>query len=383
MPQMPDTRPAPPDSALAQWRWLRLFPLAVGMLAMAAGVWTGLIRLGLALPDGGLPLAQHHAALMIAGFLGTVISLERAVALGSWWAYGAPALSSLGTAVLLAGTQRLAAWLFVAAAAVLLLASIAVAKRHVALFTVGLAVAAACWGIGSALWLAGYPVPVATGWWLDFLVLTITAERLELSRVAAPSRLSQVTLAAAALLLLAGSARGELANHSAPSTAVGLIGCAVWLLRHDVARRTVLLSGQPRFSATAILLGHGWLAAAGVLLLAAGPGTAAFSYDAAVHAIAIGFVLSMIFAHAPIILPAVIRIRVRYSALVYLPLALLHGSALLRIGSDLLEWTELRAISGVVTVLALASFAAILVGSSWPQTRRNAPRIDDRSSSAI
>src|SRR5581483_6277980 len=83
------------------WRRLRLVPLAAGALAMALGLWSGLARLGVPLP-GGLPaLAEHHAALMISGFLGTLISLERAVALGRSWAYAAPVLSSVGFVALL------------------------------------------------------------------------------------------------------------------------------------------------------------------------------------------------------------------------------------------------------------------------------------------
>ena len=100
------------------------------------------------------------------------------------------------------------------------------------------------------------------------------------------------------------------------------------------------------------------------MLLVAPPGTTAFSYDAAVHAIAIGFVLSMIFGHAPIILPAVIGLRVRYSAAVYGPLVLLHLSVLLRVAADLFERVEPRAISGPVTIVALAGYVVTLMIAS-------------------
>ena len=71
-----------------KWRRLRLLPLAVGAGAFLAGLWVGLARLGLTLP-GTIELAEFHGALMISGFR-TVISLERAVAIGRWWAYSAP-----------------------------------------------------------------------------------------------------------------------------------------------------------------------------------------------------------------------------------------------------------------------------------------------------
>jgi hypothetical protein len=103
---------------------------------------------------------------------------------------------------------------------------------------------------------------------------------------------------------------------------------------------------------------------AGLVLLIVPPNTTTFSYDAAVHAIAIGFVLSMIFGHAPIILPAVIGLRVRYSAAAYVPLVVLHLSVLLRIAADLFELVVMRAISGPATIIAFAGYAATLMITS-------------------
>jgi len=346
------------------WRRLRLVALTIGALAMAFGLWTGLTRLGVRLPASAPAIADFHGAFMISGFLGTLISLERAVALGRPWTYVAPLLSSVGALALLAGVPRLGAAAFICAGAVLLSASAGIAVRQLALFTVVLAVGAACWITGTLLWLLDHPTPAVVGWWLDFLILTIAAERLELSRMVKPPRSSQVTFATVVALLLFGSARGELVQAWTPFTAAGLMGCAAWLIRYDIARRTVRLVGQPRFSGVSILAGHVWLGIAGVVLIAAPPGTTAFSYDAAVHAITIGFVLSMIFGHAPIILPAVTGIRLRYSRLAYLSLALLHASLVVRIGGDLLERPELRTASGVATIAALIGYAATLALAS-------------------
>jgi hypothetical protein len=139
------------------------------------------------------------------------------------------------------------------------------------------------------------------------------------------------------------------------------LASATWLLRHDIALRTVRIAGQPRFSAVAILFGHLWLGVAGALLLIAPPGTTAFSYDAAVHAITIGFVLSMIFGHAPIILPAVTGLRLRHNRLAYLSLALLHVSIVARVAGDVFGQLDLRVASGIVTALAIIGYAATLL----------------------
>jgi len=356
---------------LPSWRRLRAIPLAVGGLAMAFGLWTGLVRLGISLPAGATSsLAALHGAIMISGFLGTVISLERAVALGCWWAYGAPVLSSAGTLLLLAGMTPAAALAFLLASAIMLVASANLVVRQPALFTVALAIGAGCWWVGTLQWLIGYSMPAVVGWWLNFLILTIAAERLELSRMAKPVPSSRITFALVVLLLLFGSAREELAAGWAPFTAAGMLGCSAWLLRHDLACRTVRLAGQPRFAAVSILAGHVWLAAAGALLAMVPPGAMVFSYDAAVHAVALGFVLSMVFGHAQIVLPVLTGARVRYSSFAYGPLALLHASVVLRVGGDLLEWVDLRAVSAIATIFALVLYAGCLTFMSWKATCR-------------
>ena len=358
-------------ATLASWRRLRLFPLSISALSLALGFYGGFIRLGIQLPGGVPSIADFHGAFMISGFLGTVICLERAVALGRLWPYAGPFLSSLGAIALLAGVPRFGALAFASAGAVMLAALATTAVRQFALFTLVLSLGTACWIAGTLQWLLGGFTAAVTGWWLNFLVLTVAAERLELSRMRDVSRPSQIVFAGATLLLLLGSARSEFIESWAPLTAAGLFGYAAWLFRYDIARRTIQLSGQPRFSAVAILIGHGWLGVTGILLLVAPPSATAFSYDASVHAITIGFALSMIFGHAPIILPAVTGIRIQFNPLGYAPLILLHISLVLRIAGDFLESADLRLASGLATIVALAAYlVTILLASTMRASHR-------------
>src|SRR5690625_5534773 len=72
-------------------------PLMACAAAVVIGaLWSGLVHLGLPLPEGGTSLHEGHGPMMILGFLGTVITLERAVALGQPWAYLGPATAGLG-----------------------------------------------------------------------------------------------------------------------------------------------------------------------------------------------------------------------------------------------------------------------------------------------
>src|SRR6186713_1561902 len=89
----------------------RLALLLLAATCLVAGVAGGLARLGFGVPVPSA--AAFHGAIMTSGFLGTVISLERAVALGSRWAYAAPLAAALGTILPLLGLHAagMALWL--------------------------------------------------------------------------------------------------------------------------------------------------------------------------------------------------------------------------------------------------------------------------------
>ena len=81
----------------------RLPLLLLGFAALIGGVSAGLLRLGWDVPLEGSAIAAWHGPLMISGFFGTVIGLERAVALAQGWAYLGPLAGALGAAALFAG----------------------------------------------------------------------------------------------------------------------------------------------------------------------------------------------------------------------------------------------------------------------------------------
>ena len=59
----------------------RLPLLLLGIIALLAGVWAGLVRAGWHWSMWQPQLAAAHGPLMVSGFLGSVIGLERTVAL--------------------------------------------------------------------------------------------------------------------------------------------------------------------------------------------------------------------------------------------------------------------------------------------------------------
>ena len=85
-------------------RPLRVPVMALAMVALLTGVWAGLLRLGWQVPLLAATLPGAHGPLMVSGFLGTLIGLEGAVALGRRWAYASPLATALGTAALVTDT---------------------------------------------------------------------------------------------------------------------------------------------------------------------------------------------------------------------------------------------------------------------------------------
>jgi hypothetical protein len=356
----------------------RLPLLALSILALLAALWAGLLRLGWALPALEPGLFAAHGPLMVCGFLGTLISLERAVALGSRWCYAAPALSAAGALGLIVGAPDPTGPVLITLGSLALVANFAaIIRRQAALFTITMALGAAAWFAGNCLWLAGVPVLRMFPWWVGFLVLTIVGERLELSRLTGLGERNRAPFLFGAAVFVTGLVVGLRAPAAGMRLAgAGLLAMALWLGRYDLARRTVRQTGLTRFIAANLLAGYVWLGAGGLAWLSFGGDLTAFHYDVILHTVFLGFVFSMIFAHAPIIFPAVTLRPLPYRAAFYLHSALLHVSLGLRLGGDLTgsypayRWGGLL---NAITLLVFVGNSARAIASGRRQPAAGAP----------
>jgi hypothetical protein len=334
--------------------------LMVAMVTLLVGIWSGLLRLGFAWAGIGSHLPIIHGPLMVGGFLGTLISLERAVAIGKRWAYLAPLFTALGAVALLAGDPgQWGAILITAGSLVTIAIFVVIVRMQPALFTVTIALGTVLWVGGNLLWLSGWIVPQVVIWWMSFLLFTIAGERLELSRLLRLTRRVQGLFITASLIVLAGLFL-TLIDHSLGSriAGAGFVAMALWLLRFDIAWRRLKAGGLARYIALALLSGYVWLALAGVLGLYYGSLFAGPYYDALLHAYFLGFVFSMIFGHAPIIFPAVLGIPIQFSNRFYSHLLLLHVTLIVRVAGDLLLWGPGRQWGGLFNAVALLLFLA-------------------------
>lgn len=336
------------------------FPLMfLGMLSLIAGLWTGLSLLGWNIPEIRTELFTLHGPLMICGFLGTVIGLERAVALDRPWTYLAPFFSGIGSILTILTSYHTAGRMLITIASLLfMIVFIAILRRQFAAFTVTMGIGALLWLIGNIFWLIGYPVYLIVPLWAGYLILTIAGERLDLSRLLAPSRSSYIIFFTAIVIFLSGTIYSIL-NPAIGIRVLGLgiLALTVWLVLHDIATKTVRQQGLTRFVAVCLLSGYFWLGISGLLALYSGklvPVTA--MYDAILHSLFLGFVFGMIFGHAPIIFPAVLNVQILYSPLFYLHLALLQASLFIRITGYLASSTSAFMWGGLLNVVSLLLF---------------------------
>jgi hypothetical protein len=347
--------------------------LVLGFVSLAFGVAAGLARFGFALKAP----ATLHGALLAGAFFGTVISLERAVAVARPWAYAAPLACGLaGLAWILGAPAAAGGALLFFGALVLVAASLLVWQRQPATHNAVLAAGAACLALGGVTAVLAGVAPAVPAW-LGFLALTIAGERLELSRFMPPSPGARLAFAAVCAALFASVVVALLAPETGWSLlAASLLAHAIWLAAKDIARRTVREQGLTRYIAWALLAGYGWLALGALAALGSAefaPGRPA--WDAALHAWFLGFVFSMVFGHAPIIAPALLRVGLPYHAVFYVPLVLLHASVAARVAGSLLVMPGLREAAALGHAAAIVLFILTMATRAFAARRPHAAKV--------
>ncbi len=347
--------------------------LLIAASALFAAIWGGLVRLGWSDgASGGARLAAAHGPLMVVAFLGTVITLERAVAAKVGWTYAAPVLSvASGGLTLLIPSSVIGPALGAGAACVLIVIVARAIRRTLAvnLFIEGLG--AVAWLVGQCLLVASATLySRAVPWWSAFLLLTILGERVELGRVLAPSRVGTVVLWSGLVAFLLGIGLTLFDDDlGARTRALGMIALAVWIARFNVPRHALHGSGLPLFLATSLTIASAWLAIAGALWMKSGWVAVGPSYDASLHAFFLGVIVTMIFAHAPIVFPAVTGVRIPMHRSFYAHLIVLQVGLVMRVIGDVWGAPDVRAWGGMLNAIAIVLFFASTAVQAANSTR--------------
>lgn len=344
-----------------RWRLWLMLPAGICLLA---GLDAALLLLGVPAPIPASSWAQAHGIIMVYGFVGALICLERAVSWGKPIGYVSPVLLVLGSAAQLLRIPHWVAGLLLLLGMAGMFAIYWPLWRRQRAQAVLIQMLGACAGLaGVILWTGGVPISFLLPWLTAFMVCTIAGERVELARVQLSKRAESQAVIIAFCLIMAACASTLFVQVGTVLFGLTLSAQVIWLGLFDVARRTVRAKGATRYMAACLLAGYFWLLIAAMTWMLGYPSSSA-AYDAVIHSVFLGFVISMIMAHAPTILPAVLAVDLPYRPAMWLPVVVLHLGLVVRIwigdGFDSeLAWQ----IGGVVNVIALLMFVLVAVGS--------------------
>lgn len=330
----------------------RLPIVMMALLCLIFGLWGGLNRIGWSVAV--LPIMAHHGAVMVGGFLGTLISLEKIIPLKRRGLYIIPVLNALSVVFFFCGQTKPGIYTLVISSAGLCLVFLYYFRLHRDIVHVLMFLGAACWLTGNLMLLTKMFYPLAFPWWAGFGLLIIAAERLELMKFLQVSSNQKKVFIGILLVFMAGAL---FSFHGVGNLLCGMsiIGSSVWLMRNDLIAINIKRRGLPGYTAVSLLAGYMALLLSGIFFCVLSEQW--LNYDVIVHSFFIGFVFSMIFAHGPMILPGVMGISVTpFSRVLYFWLLLLQVSWLTRVAADVMVALEVRKISGLLSAVAILGY---------------------------
>jgi hypothetical protein len=332
-----------------------IFPFII--FSFLTAIWSGWIRIGWNFPITNV--AAQHGALMVNSFLASLIFLERTVTFRNKWILLLPFVNALSVVAFAFNLPVLAQLVFIACSCGFVVMCAYFIYRYKETYYFIFLVGAFCLLVGNVILYKTNFYPSAVTWWIGFLLFTIVAERLELSRFLNLSNFKRNLLwGSLGLVLIALILPFHLQGNIV--LAVSIATTALWLLKYDMARHSIKVKGQHRYSGLLLIVGYVWLLITPVLLIV--QDRFVFGYDAVLHSFFIGFIFSMIFSHAVIILSAVTKLTVKlYHPFLYVWFGLLQVSLIIRIVADLFEDVLCRKIGGMVNGLSILLFFVSIV----------------------
>jgi hypothetical protein len=332
-----------------------LFLLPPALLSLLIGIFTGWFRIGWNLPVS-LPSGEH-GALMIGSFLGTLICLERSVSYPNRIALLVPLINSMSIVFFLLSLPNTAYIFLILGGFGLTAIYYFIYIKHKGFHILIMMAGSMCYLVGGAVLYSTSFYPFVVMWWIAFLLFTITGERLELSKFLLFK--NAVKKQAVLIILLSVFITSIfLPFHSSIGSiapAISLIGSALWLFKYDMAKHSLKKPGQSFYSGLLLLTGYVWLMIAG-LFFAFGAFFGSF-YDSSLHAFFLGFVFLMIFAHAPVILPAVLKLKIDpFGKSLYIWYVLLNLTLIFRLLSEFSSLAPYKIWAGMFNGIAIIGF---------------------------
>ncbi len=342
------------------------FVLPFVLISLVLGVLAGLFRMGWNIPLG--PVAGEHGALMVGSFLGTLICLERIVALKKKWLYVIPIISGFSLVFFLLGNQQMAMVMLTIGSLGLIYIYMDLIGRFKEYYFYIMMIGAVAWALGNIVMIIDPFYARVSPWWIAFILLTVFGERLELSKFLPKSRQKTYTMILAISVFMIGIL---IPYHTIGRyvSGAGMIMMAIWLFRYDIARKSVKAHGMHRFTGSLLLAGYFWMLVCGIIMIY--EFETIFNYDAMLHAFFLGFTFSMIFAHAPIIFPGVAGLNMQpFHSSLFVWAILLQITVAMRIFAGLSMNSSLRSLSGMLSAVVILFFFINLVILIWNKYKK-------------
>ncbi|SIN81875.1 hypothetical protein [Algoriphagus halophilus] len=333
---------------------------------LLSGILTGWFRLGLDLPVSRVFL--HHGAMMTGSFLGTVILIERIVTFKKKWLFALPIINASSLLFFYLNWNQIAFSCLIIGSLGLVFVFYLINLKQTELGYQMMWVGSAMWLVGNAHLLIFQKYANSIIWWMGFLLLTIVGERMELTRFLPLSQFKKNILMLFLLLFVISCV---LPFHLGGQllTGISMTGIGFWLLLYDMVRKSIKKPGIHRFSALTLSFAYSWLAVAGIFFLFNQSGS--ISYDALIHSFFLGFVFSMIFAHAPIILPGVLGLASKpYHSVWYFWVGIFQLSLVVRILGDFLSFLSWKQVGGFINGVVILIFIVNVVGLLMVNVRK-------------
>lgn len=362
----------------------RIVFLILGGICLLAGLNAAFLQLGTWAPISSAD-DDAHGLVMTLGFLGALISLERAQALAhrdpsKRWAYLAPGLLGLGGLVHAVGgpdttVGMIGQLLMVEGAIAFVLVYVYLWKRA-PLTLVATQILSAVAALSAALLSLAFENSALIPLLSAFLIITIAAERAELAQLSMGPRAVPTLLATSSALLTCATASLLWPILASRAFGVAQLAIAFWLLKDDVPRRLIRSTGLHRFTAFALLFGYLWLIVGALTWIVTGGQVGTVYYDVVIHTVFVGFAIAMIMAHAPVIFPAVMGVPVPYRSFMWVPLVLLNLGLAMRVFGEIFDgqgtiWQHGGILNIVAILLFLLSVIAAVVTGNRKPSRKN------------
>lgn len=267
-------------------------------------------------------LVNKHFIIFFYGFFGGLLSLERAFGFSLKYLLVTPASISLGLILYIAFENPN---FLIPGALLFILPNLLIFIKSITPFSFGFILSSILFIKGTVLFAFSnlhYQSALA---FILFLIFYILSERAELVKIIGLGKKDIIFISFITFSSLVGlvvSIVDFKVGYRICFISLAII--SLWFMRKDIARRTINMKGLAKFSAISVLSAYLWLFLGSFFIFSFG------MWGEGIHNITLGFVFSMIFAHAPSIFPAMMKIKFQFSPILYIPLFLLNISVIIR-----------------------------------------------------